>query len=84
MTQHLKIFQRKKILYQIHHKSIRLLGMGIELYKVKNNLSTHLMSEIFNLINTDYNLRYQTDYKKGPVNTLIYGFKSLRYLAPKT
>ena len=27
----------------IHRKNIRLLG--IELYKVKNNLSTHLMSE---------------------------------------
>ena len=39
----------------IHHKNIRLLG--IELYKVKNNLSTHLMSEIFNLRNIDYNLR---------------------------
>ena len=34
----------------IHHKNIRLLG--IELCKVKNNLSTHLMSEIFSLINT--------------------------------
>ena len=39
----------------INHKNIRLLG--IELYKVKNNLSTHLMSEIFNLRNIDYNLR---------------------------
>ena len=39
----------------IHHKNIRLLG--IELYKVKNNLSTHLMSEIFNLRNIDYDLR---------------------------
>ena len=31
----------------IHHENIRLLG--IELYKVKNNLSSHLMSEIYNL-----------------------------------
>ena len=30
----------------IHHKNIRFFG--IELYKVKNNLSTHLMSEVFN------------------------------------
>ena len=65
----------------IHHKNIRLLG--IELYKVKNNLSTHLMSEIFNLRNIDYNLRSQTDFKQGPVNTVNYGLKSLRYLAPK-
>ena len=65
----------------IHHKNIRLLG--IELYKVKNNLSTHSMSEIFNLRNIDYNLRSQTDFKQGLVNTVNYGVKSLRYLAPK-
>ena len=45
----------------INHKNIRLLG--VELYKVNNNLSTHLMSEIFNLRNIDYNLRSQTDFK---------------------
>ena len=64
----------------IHHKNIRLLG--IELYKVKNNLSNHLMSEIFNLRNIDYYLRSQTDLKQGPVNMVNYGLKSLRYLAP--
>ena len=65
----------------MHHKNIRLLGT--ELYKVKNNLSTHLMSEMFDLRNIDYNLRSQTDFKQGPVNTVNYGLKSLRYLAPK-
>ena len=38
----------------IHCKNIRLLG--IELHKVKDNLSSHLMSKIFNLRNIDYNL----------------------------
>ena len=61
--------------------NIRLLG--IELCKVKNNLSTHLMSEIFNLRNIDYNLHSQIDFKQGPVNTANYGLKSLRYPAPK-
>ena len=41
------------------------------------------MSEIFNLRNIDYNPRSQTDFKQGPVNTVNYGLKSLRYLAPK-
>ena len=41
------------------------------------------MSEIFNLKNIDPNLRSQTDFKQGPVNTLNYGIKSLRYLARK-
>ena len=65
----------------IHHKNIRLFGIG--LYKVKDNLSTHLMSEIFNLTNIDYNLRSQTDFKQGPVYTVNYGLKLLRYLARK-
>ena len=55
----------------------------IELYKAKNNLSTHLMSEILSLRNIDYNLHSQTDFKQGPINTMNYGLKSLRYLAPK-
>ena len=41
------------------------------------------MSEIFNLRNTDCNLRSQTDFKEGPINTVDYGLKSLRYLTPK-
>ena len=41
------------------------------------------MSEIFNLRNIDYNLRFQTYFKQSPVNTVNYGLKSLRYLAPK-
>ena len=41
------------------------------------------MSEIFNLRNIDYNLRSQTNFKQGPANTVNYGLKSLRYLAPK-
>ena len=45
----------------IHHKNIRLLG--IELWKVKNTLSSHVMSEIFNLRNIDYNLHSQIDLK---------------------
>ena len=65
----------------IHHKNIRLLG--IELYKVKNNLSTCLMSEIFNLRNIDYNVRSQTDFKQGSANTVNYNLKLLRYPAPK-
>ena len=65
----------------IYHKNIRLLGT--ELYKVKNNLPTHLMSEIFDLANIDCYLRSQTDFKQGPVNKVNYGLKSLRYLAPK-
>ena len=62
----------------IHHENILLLS--IELYKVKNNFSNHLMSEIFILRNIDYVLCPQTDFKQGPANTVNYGLKALRYL----
>ena len=65
----------------IHHKNIWLLG--IELYKIKNNLSTHLMSEIFNLRNRDCYMHSQTDFIQSHVIMVNYGLKSLRYLAPK-
>ena len=72
---------KKENSVSIHHKNLRLLGMKLD--KAKNNLSTHLMSAIFNPRNIDYNLRSQTDFKQGPVNKVNYGLKSLRYLAPK-
>ena len=74
-------FLKKDNSVPIHHRNIRLLG--IELYKLENNLSTHLMSEIFDLRNIDYNLHFQADFKQGLVNAMIYGLKSLRYLATK-
>ena len=65
----------------IHHRNIRLLS--IELFKVKNGLSNQIISELFDLRNIEYNLRLQTDFSLGAVNTTNYGLRSLRYFAPK-
>ena len=65
----------------IHHKNIRLLD--IELYKVKYNLSAHLMSEIFNLRNIDYNLRSQTDFKPRPCKHGELWFKVIKISSTK-
>ena len=65
----------------IHHRNIRLLS--IELFKVKNGLSNQIISELFDLRNIEYNLRSQTDFSLGAVNTTNYGLRSLRYFAPK-
>ena len=65
----------------IHHKNIRLLS--IELFKVKNGLSNQVISELYDLRNIEYNLRSQTDFSLGAVNTTNYGLRSLRYFAPK-
>ena len=65
----------------IHHRNIRLLG--IELYKTRNNISSHIMKELFEQRNIIYNLRSQTDFTTGPISTVNNGLNSLRYLGPK-
>ena len=62
----------------IHHRNIRLSGM--ELYKTRNNISSHVMNELFEQQNKLYNLRSQTT---GPINAVSNGLKILRYLGTK-
>jgi len=65
----------------IHDRNIRILAT--ELFKVKNNLSNHIMNDIFELRNLNYNIRSQSDFLSKQVNTVNYGLKSLKYLGPK-
>ena len=65
----------------IHHRNIRLLG--IELYKTRYNISSHIMNELFEQRNIIYNFRSQTDFITGPISTVNNGLKSLRYVEPK-
>ena len=65
----------------VHHRNIRLLA--IELFKVKNDLSNPIMSELFDLRDIGYNFRSQTDFMLKKINTSNYGLKSLKYFAPK-
>ena len=44
----------------IHHRNIR--SFAIETYKIKNNVSTPIRSELFEKRNLNYNLRSQTDF----------------------
>ena len=60
----------------IHHRNIRLLGL--ELYKTRNNISSHITNELFEQRNIIYNLRSQTDFTTGSINTVNNGLKSLR------
>ena len=66
---------------RIHHRNIRLLGT--ELYKTRNNISNHIMNELFEQRNIIYNLRSQTDFTTGPISTVNNGLKNIRYLGPK-
>ena len=65
----------------IHHSSIRFLA--IALFKVKNGLSNQIMSELFVLRNTEYNLCSQTDFSLRAVYTTNYSLWALCYFAPK-
>ena len=68
--------------YNIHHKNIQTLAT--ELYKVKSNLSYHIMHDIFEKRqNVDYNLRFQTDFILRGINTTYFGLYSLSYFSSK-
>ena len=60
----------------INHRNIRVLG--IELYKTRNNISSHIMNELLEQRDRLYNLRPQTDLTVGPVITVNNGLKNSR------
>ena len=66
----------------IHHRNIQKLG--IEIYKVKNDLSPIIMHEIFP--HRNYNgphIRSQTDFELPHVNSTRKGQETLRFIGPK-
>ena len=65
----------------IHHRNIRLIR--IVLHKTRNNISSHIMTELFEQRNILYTLRSQTDFTTGPISTVNNGLGSLRYFGPK-
>ena len=76
ISHNLKIYQRDQSL-SIHNRNIRLLGM--ELCKTRNNVSSHIMNELFEQQNITYHLRSQTDFTTGPISTVNNGLKSLKW-----
>ena len=66
---------------KIHHRNLQQLA--IEIYKVFNNLSSSLMSDLFSFRNTGYNLRGGSKLKPNTVKTVYYGTESISNLAPK-
>ena len=55
-------------LVSIHHRNIRLIG--IVLHKTRNNISSHIMNELFEQRNILCTLRSQTDFTTGPISTV--------------
>ena len=75
-------FSKKDGSVTIHYRNIQKLG--IEIYKVKNNLSPLLMHEIFpDRHYNGPNLRSQTEFELPHVNSVKNGRETLRFIGPK-
>ena len=61
----------------IHHRNWQILVT--EMYKVKNNLSSTIMSNIFQENNTAYDLRNKREFKTGNVRTVLSGTETISY-----
>ena len=72
---------KKDKFFCINHRNIQ--SLAIELFKVKSNLSSRIICDIFETRNLGYNLRSQTDFLRTFVNTSSFGLSSLKYLAAK-
>ena len=61
---------------------INLQYLAVEIYKALNNLSSSLMSELFQIKNTKYNLRNGSILVSSNSKTECYGKGCISYLAP--
>ena len=65
----------------IHNRNLQ--SLATEMYKVKNQLSPKIMTDVFRLREISYNLRNNTDFMSKNVHSVRYGTESLSYLGPK-
>ena len=62
----------------IHYNNIHALA--IELYKIANDISPKIMSEVFRLRDTPlYNLRHTSQFSRDPVHRIYNGTESASY-----
>ena len=66
----------------IHQRNLQRLG--IEMYKIKNNLSPLPMQELFTQNLNMHDLRNKRCWETHNVRTVIYGTETIRYRGPKT
>ena len=65
----------------IHVKNVRALA--VEMFKVSNNYSTSLMSQIFDKRNNVYNFRNPSEFARRNVRSAFNGTESISFLGPK-
>ena len=64
----------------IHHRNIQALA--IEMYKVRNNLSPQIMTDMFQFKNNRPNIRNDNEFWVPMPKTTNYGSESVKYLGP--
>ena len=65
----------------IHNRNIQ--SLAIELFKVKRNLSSSILCNIFQTRSISYNLRSQTNFIRSNASTRQYGLNSMRSFVSK-
>ena len=65
----------------IHTKNLQVLC--IEIYKVRHQLSSNILSEVFKVLDKPYNFRRNTIFDSRNIHTEHFGIDSLSYLGPK-
>ena len=66
----------------MHYSNIHALA--IELYKIANDMSPKIMSEVFKLRDTTcYNLRHTLQFSTGQIYSVYNGTESASYLGSK-
>ena len=65
----------------IHHRNLRVLIT--EPYKVKSNMATEILNEIFQNRTSSYNLRTNSSFVVRPVHSVYHGTESFSFLGQK-
>ena len=71
----------KSGLVSIHHRNIQ--SLATEIFKSLNNVSPSIMSEVFKIKETKYELRTGINLQSNNPRTTSYGIDSVSHLAPK-
>ena len=65
----------------IHQRNLQVLAT--EIFKLKNELVSQIIKEVFEIQNHTYNFRSEaTHFKRENVKTTHYGIQSVKYVGP--
>ena len=65
----------------IHHRYLQTLRY--EIFKVKNNMATEILTELFPKRESNYSLRNSTTLHGTSIKTVMYGSETISSLGPK-